>query len=367
MESTLRGVCMFGAYDEHYPRNRVLRRGLWEMGIPMSSCRVSRRLKVAARYPALAARYLGMERPFDVVLVPEFRHKDVPLAALLAQLGGKLLVFDPLVSRFDTRVRDRGDARDGSFQAWHNRNIDSWSMSLADLVLADTRAHADYYRREFAPPDAAVRVLPVGYNDAIFTGGGPERDHGDGVVRVLFYGNYLPLHGADTIVRAAGLLRDDRRIAFELIGRGQTYGAVERYARSHALDNVTFEPRVPIDELPRRVADAAVCLGIFGATDKALRVVPNKVYQCMGMDRPVVTLRSPATCESLVDGVHAELVPPADEHALAAAIRRLVDDPERRRRMGWEAGRLARAQFRSRRIAERFVELCAEAMGGRQW
>lgn len=356
---------MFGAYDPDYPRNRVLRRGLWELGVPMSSCRVSRRLKVLARYPSLATRYLAMERPFDVVLVPEFRHKDVPLAALLSRLGGKLLVFDPLVSRFDTRVRDRGDAREGSFQAWHNRNIDSWSMSLADLVLADTAAHADYYRREFAPPDALVRVLPVGYNDAIFAGGGPERERDDGRVHVLFYGNYLPLHGVDTIVRAADILRDDGRITFELIGRGQTYDAVRRYARERALDNVTFEARVPVGELPRRVTGASVCLGIFGATEKALRVVPNKVYQCMGMDRPVVTALSPASSEILVDGVHAELVPPANERSLAAAIRRLADDPGRRRRMGVEAGRLARSQFRARRIAERFVALCAEAMDRR--
>jgi glycosyltransferase involved in cell wall biosynthesis len=285
---------------------------------------------------------------------------------MLARLGGQVCVFDPLVSRYDTRVHDRADARDGSFQSHHNRNIDSWSMSLADVVLADTAAHADYYRREFAPPDASVEVLPVGYDDAVFTGAGPEAPREDGVVPVLFYGNYLPLHGVDVIARAALLLRDQPHIRFELIGAGQTYGAVERFVRAHGLDNVTLTPRLPVAELPGRIAAAAICLGVFGVTAKATRVVPNKVYQCMAMDRPVVTARSNASTEHFIDGVHADLVPPGDAAALAAAVRRLSQDPARRRRVGSEAGRLARERFGARRIAEQFVAICARARARRE-
>jgi glycosyltransferase involved in cell wall biosynthesis len=366
MESPLKGVCFFGAYDRAYPRSGVIRRGLEELGVPVLSCWSPRKLKVWARYPVLAARYLRMEHSFDVMFVPEFRHKDVPLAAMLARLGGKVCVFDPLVSRYDTRVHDRADARDGSFQSHHNRNIDSWSMSLADVVLADTVAHADYYRREFAPPDAVVEVLPVGYDDAVFSGAGQEVTREDGIVPVLFYGNYLPLHGVDVIVQAARLLRDQPHIRFELIGAGQTYGAVEHFVSAHGLDNVTLTPRLPLAELPGRIAASAICLGVFGVTAKTTRVVPNKVYQCMGMERPVVTALSPASTEHLVDGVHADLVPPGDAGALAAAIRRLAADAQRRRRIGVEAGRLARERFGSKRIAEQFVAICERARARRE-
>ena len=36
-------------------------------------------------------------------------------------------------------------------------------MTLPDLLLADTRAHADYFRNEFLSEGEMVRVLPVGY------------------------------------------------------------------------------------------------------------------------------------------------------------------------------------------------------------
>jgi glycosyltransferase involved in cell wall biosynthesis len=359
----MKGVCFFGAYHAGYPRSRVIQRGLERLGVPVAVCRTDPRRKVATRYPVLAARYLRMRRDFDVVFVPEFRHKDVPLAAALGAFTGKLCVFDPLVSRYDTRIRDRADARENTFQSWHNRNLDAWSMALADLVLADTSAHADYYRSRFAPPDVPIRVLPVGYDDEVFAASGPEPER-VGPARVLFFGNYLPLHGADTIVRAAAILRDES-VAFELVGGGQTFGDVERIVGSERLSHVTLTPRLPIEELPARIAGASVCLGVFGATEKALRVVPNKVFQCMGVDRAVVTARSPAVLELFRGGDEVALVPPADPGALAAEILRLVRNPGERRRLALAGGKAVRDRFGARKIAERFVWHCERALARR--
>ena len=85
-------------------------RGLRALGIGVSECRVLHTRKFYTRYPILTRRYARMKKDFDVVLVPEFRHKDVPLAAWLSRLGGKRCVFDPLVSRYDTKIHDRADA-----------------------------------------------------------------------------------------------------------------------------------------------------------------------------------------------------------------------------------------------------------------
>ena len=50
---------------------------------------------------------------------------------------------------------------------------------------------------------------------------------------------------------------------------------------------------VDADELPGVVAEHDVCLGIFGTTDKAPRVVPNKVYQGVASGCAVVTSDTP--------------------------------------------------------------------------
>ena len=69
-----------------------------------------------------------------------------------------------------------------------------------------------------------------------------------------------------------------------------------------------------------------LCLGIFGDTGKAARVIPNKVFQILSAGAPLITRDSPAIRELLspdMPGVY--LVPPADPDALLAAVREFRD------------------------------------------
>src|SRR5205085_1140322 len=81
--AAMRRVCFFGAYDPSYPRNRLLRDGLRRRGIEVLEACV-RETRAFRRYPALLAAWAPVMGRADVVLVPEFRHKDVPLAKALA-------------------------------------------------------------------------------------------------------------------------------------------------------------------------------------------------------------------------------------------------------------------------------------------
>jgi glycosyltransferase involved in cell wall biosynthesis len=351
-------MCLLGGLHRGYPRSSVLVSGLRRLGVPVEECVASPKHKAPRRYAGLVRAYRRTPGNFDVIFVPEFRHKDVPLAWALSRAAGALCVFDPLVSRYDTRVHDRRDVDAAGLQAGHNLNLDRFAMSLADLVLADTSAHAAYFRERLVAPGTPVHVVPVGYDDDLFT---PlPRAASDDRVEVLFYGSYLPLHGSEVIVEAAARLRAERDIRFTLIGGGQTFAQAERRARE--LPNVSLEPRVEASLLPRRIAAADICLGIFGTTDKAARVVPNKVYQCMGMDRAVVTADTPAAREFFEDGRHAVLVAPGDAGALARAILALARDAPARARIGACAGAHVRARFSPVPIARRLVALCDEAM-----
>src|SRR4051812_47654516 len=122
-------VGFFGAYDPAYPRNRILRAGLARAGHEVIEIRVPER-RAFRRWPALATAFVRAGTRADVLLVPEFRHKDVPLARMLA--GRRPLVFDPLVSRVDTLVEDWGLHAPGSGQARWNGWIDRVSLQWSD-------------------------------------------------------------------------------------------------------------------------------------------------------------------------------------------------------------------------------------------
>jgi len=365
MAPPVKGVCFFGGYDAQYPRSSVIRSGLAAIGVDTYECHASSKLKFPRRYQRLTSVWKKIARAFDVVFVPEFGHKDVILASLLCRRSGKLCVFDPLVSRYDTKIKDRGDAPEFSFQAWHNRNIDRWSMNLPDVLLADTRAHANYYERNFLSRGREARVLRVGYDDKLFRPSG--RSAADsGKTEVLFYGSYLPLHGVDTIVRAAVLLRSRAEICFRLVGGGQTFEDVKRVVQLANIPTVRLQPPVPMAELPRLIERASICLGIFGGTEKAQRVVPNKLYQCMAMGKPVITADSPAVREVFRPDDNVVVVPAGDAEGLAAAIERLANDPTARARIGASAQTVCEA-FRPSEIGAQFVKYCEEERMDRRW
>lgn len=355
----MNGVCLFGGHHAGYPRSAVILAGLERLGVPVVSCVANPRAKLIRRYTSLLRRWRRIDHGVEAMFVPEFRHKDMPIAHILARGAGVPCVFDPLVSRFDTRVHDRGDADARGLQAWHNKNLDRLAFALADMVLADTRAHADLFAQELAPPDALIRVLEVGCDDAVFRPAPPAPN--DGVATVLFYGSYLPLHGVPVVVDAATRLRDDERVRFELIGDGQTRAEVERVVRERRLANVVMTPRIPQSELPRRIEAATICLGIFGTTPKAARVVPNKVYQCMGMERAVVTMDSRAVRETFRVGAEVVTTAAGDGEALGDAIRALLADADTRVRVARAgAARVAR-DFTPVPLARRFLSYCEEA------
>lgn len=78
---------------------------------------------------------------------------------------------------------------------------------------------------------------------------------------------------------------------------------------------------------------------------------------------PVVAARASSLPEIVVDGETGLLVPPGDAPALAAAIARLLDDPELARRLG-AAGRVRiRARFRPEDTLRRFLELTGAPAG----
>ncbi len=144
------------------------------------------------------------------------------------------------------------------------------------------------------------------------------------------YGRWSPLHGLPTVLEAAGLLRDEPFV-FELIGDGQLAAWLADEVRHRGLSSVELRASLPASLLRARVLGGDICLGVFGTSDKARRVVPNKVYDALAAGRPLVTADSPAARELLEDGRDALLVPADDAAALAAALRRLGDVGERAR------------------------------------
>jgi glycosyltransferase involved in cell wall biosynthesis len=128
---------------------------------------------------------------------------------------------------------------------------------------------------------------------------------------------------------------------------------LEEAARTAGLaERVRFLGPVPHEELPRLLAVSDVLV----ATSFASETFGIALVEAQACGVPVVASRFGGFPEVVRDGETGLLVPPQDPAALAAALRALLPDSGRRRRMGEAGRRWVAEQFHWERVAERVLE-----------
>ncbi len=248
------------------------------------------------------------------------------------------LILDAFVSTYDTLCFDRQIIKPHSILGQLVFLVDLLSCRLADIIIVDTKAQAQYFESMFGVPRSKVRVLYVGCDDALFH---PYDDiePSDPPI-VLFYGTFLPLHGVDVIIRAANHLRKER-VLFQIVGTGQEYRNIVNTIKESDIPNVELLPPVPLNQLPALIARATICLGgHFGRSDKARRVIAGKTFQCLAMGKPTIVGDNPANREIFTHRENVYMCAMSDPIALANAISDLLNSPSLRTHIGMKGREL---------------------------
>ncbi len=127
------------------------------------------------------------------------------------------------------------------------------------MVVVDTPENADFLARFTHRGRKHFAVLWVGADESIY--GPPAADPGDDAP-ILWYLTYIPLHGFETVARAAALLGDDGR-RIRLVGDGQERAAAERLIAELGLQNLDVVGSVPeaelVDEIARARRSVSAC------------------------------------------------------------------------------------------------------------
>jgi glycosyltransferase involved in cell wall biosynthesis len=324
-------VAYFGTWELGYPRNEQVIAALRSVGVQVDLVhqdiwtdrhKFAPRPTVLPRLLASEAR-LGMRRvprAVDALIVGYPGHFDI----WSAKRHGKPVIFNALVSLYDTFVEDRRRFGPHSLAARGLRAVDRAAFRGADVVVSDTEANARYIA-ELAGIDRPA-VCYVGAEERLFQ----KRWQPPEQFRVLFVGKLIPLHGLEVILEAARLLP---AIPFRIIGSGQLEGLLQDLP-----GNVEHIAWVEYEQLPGEYANAGCALGVFGSSPKARRVIPNKAFQALAVGTPLVTASTEGVMEMLRDDRDALLVESTPE-ALVEAIRRLHDDRELAERIGAEGRR----------------------------
>jgi glycosyltransferase involved in cell wall biosynthesis len=368
---------LFGTYTATHPANRLLEAALRAAGIAVDVCHEPlwerTRDKTAAFFGVrslarLGVAYLGAAArlrrrlralPAPDLVVTGFNGQlDVPLARWTAGRRARL-VFAPLVTLTETLVDDRHVYRRDGAKGRAARWLDRLTLEAPDLVLTDTETHRAWIANQLTPR-ARTATLYLGAEPPFRPTPPRPRVAGE-PLRVLFYGQYVPLHGTRVIVDAAAQLAREGGVEMTMIGTGPEREATTRLATARGVSNLRFEDWVAYDELPARLADCDVALGIFGTTSKARMVIPTKVYQAAAAGRAVVSADTPALREVFTPGEDVLTVHAGDHMGLAAMLRRLRDSPNEAPRIGAAAGRLLAEHLDARAQGARLATILTTA------
>ncbi|HEX3596078.1 MAG TPA: glycosyltransferase [Polyangiaceae bacterium] len=319
-------VAYFGTWERGYPRNDQVIAALESVGVGVDLVHeemwagTHKFGLTPAVLPRLTRAELRLARApvaddAQAVIVGYPGHFDL----WSAKRQGKPVVFNAMVSLYDTFVEDRERFRDGSLPATALRRIDRMAFRAADLVVADTRANADFMC-ELAQIDE-VAVCYIGAEERLFRNAWRRPDH----FYVLFVGKFAPLHGLDVIIEAA---RQLPAVRFRIVGTGQMTQLLDGMPA-----NLEHVPWIDYENLPEEYARAGCALGIFGSSGKAQRVIPHKSFQALAVGTPLIAADTPAAREVLVDRRDCLLVERTAD-ALAEAIVTLRDDVDLAQRLG---------------------------------
>jgi len=230
----------------------------------------------------------------------------------------------------------------------------AWAARRSDRVVAISNYTAGELR-ELA--DVPIEVIP-------YTASLPEVNassaarHGAGPV--LFVGRLVERKGVAHLIEAIARLGPTGP-QLEIVGEGPERPALEALAhRLGVAQQVMFRGKVAPHELQASYARAAVCvlpsvLDARGDTE-GLGVV---LLEAMNHGTPVIASRVGGIPDIVEDGVSGLLVPPGDADALAAALRRVGDDPALAHRLGQSGRRRLREQFSWPAIVQRWLDLYA--------
>jgi glycosyltransferase involved in cell wall biosynthesis len=233
--------------------------------------------------------------------------------------------------------------------------VEQASLRFADHAITVTEQLKQRYVERGAEADHITVVLNCVDPAAMLADWTPAQITATDEFVVVCHGSVEGRYGQDTIIEAAALLRDelpDLRVV--LTGRGsQIAWLVAAIAARGLQDVVRFEGWVSTSRLNDILHAADVGIVAQKASPYSHLVQTNKMVDYWIFGLPVIASRLRAVSEVYGDDA-LEYFEPGDGVALAAAIRRLHDDPARRATLA-ENGKLA--QLRNGWSTQRAVYL----------
>ncbi len=239
---------------------------------------------------------------------------------------------------------------------------------VATRVLANSQAVAASLVRDDRLSSARVEVIPNFVDEAAFTPPDAttlaqwkrELQLGDGDIVVGIIASLNTIKDHATLLAAIALLAPEQPdLRLVIVGTGPLLEELRARATKLGIaERVRFAGLRPTVPSFHFLFD----LSVLSSTSEGF---PNSLVEAMAAGRPIVATAVGGVPDAVRQGENGLLVPPSDPQAFAHAMRELIADPVRRRRMGDAGADRARREFRADAVIGAVERLYEELLTAR--
>lgn len=310
-------ILWWGRSDPNYSRNRIIRKQLKNLNYEILDF-----YPLVSRFGYIEALIKKIKRT-DFVWVPCFRQRDILSASKWCLNKNIKLIIDPLISSWDKQTYEKEKILNQK-QSDALKKKESFLFNKADFVLADTNLHANLFQKKLGVDKNKIFTVYVGAEESLFNNL-PSKNNTKKKFEILFYGSFIPLHGSEIIIKAAKSFKKNNNVYWKMLGAGPDLYKCKALAKD--CPNIFFEEKIEYTKLASRIKKADLLLGIFGNSNKAGNVIPNKVFQSLASGKTIVTRKSNAYPKKLLKLDNGIIfIEPNNPKALYNAVLKITED-----------------------------------------
>ncbi|HUT53025.1 MAG TPA: glycosyltransferase family 4 protein [bacterium] len=242
------------------------------------------------------------------------------------------------------------------------KKVAAFLYKKADRIVTVGPGYSRKMIELYGVPPQKIDIVTNGIDTGIFIPGPRDnevrREYGwDDRFVIMYVGTHGMAHALDKVLEAARELCADPAKLFVFVGEGAEKQALKKKAQEWKLANVAFIDQQPKDRVTLYYAACDLGLVTLRNTPLFQEVLPSKLFEYLGMERPVIVTVDGEPRNIVETSASGEFVPPEDVPAMVEAIQRLSSGRARLEEMGRSGREYVVANYDRKALAKRYLEI----------
>ncbi|MBK04003.1 MAG: glycosyltransferase WbuB [Deltaproteobacteria bacterium] len=247
--------------------------------------------------------------------------------------------------------------------------LEDWMYHRADHIVTVGAGYKKELLKKGVPEDK-LSVIPNGVDLDVFTPRPPATQLKQrwGITQPFvcsYVGTIGMACGLQVVLESAAQLREQGRddIAFLLVGDGAQRVALQQQAKEKKLESVIFTGLIEKKYIPDVLSISDVSLVHLKKTDLFRTVLPSKIFEAAGMQRPIILGVEGESARLLEDAQAGLCIEPENAEELVDALLQLEAQPARRTQYGIQGRQYMQAHYNRDTLAHTYLRLLSEITG----